>query len=251
MEERNLQPGDGSSSHVSTKDGMLAALEAFKRSLIEAEIELEVDISSAAVIDRLFDELGRGNGVAGSGGKKKLGRQAGVPTLQFGAASNLLDGKMVQQPRYDDDYDDEDSEGEHESDCDNEDFPDDGTVASSSVTGSKGRANAMQHLQHRLLQHQSPMQKENDDTDELVEILNQLRQTSSASPVGNSLQEKSITLGLLGNNSCSSNNADNLAQYNSAMNDGSLDLLSPMGSYRYSNEGQLIYSYFILYHNLF
>eukprot|EP01035_Chromulina_nebulosa_P057296 gene57296-78507_t len=27
MEERNLQPGDGSSSHVSTKDGMLAALE--------------------------------------------------------------------------------------------------------------------------------------------------------------------------------------------------------------------------------
>jgi hypothetical protein len=52
MEERGLQPGDGSSTHVSSKEGMLEALDAFKRSLAEAGVELEVDISSAAVIDK-------------------------------------------------------------------------------------------------------------------------------------------------------------------------------------------------------
>ena len=267
MEERSLQPGDGSSSHVSTKEGMLAALEAFKRSLIEAEVELEVDITSAAVIDRLFDDIGRGGGVAGSGGKKKIGRQAGIPTLQFGTASTL-DGKGMQQTRYDDDEEEEDSEGEHESDLDNEDFPDDGTVASSSIAGGRSRGNALQHLhqhqhqnqhQHQLrpLISQPPpiqKQKENDDTDELVEILNQLRRTSSASPGEHSVvHEKSINLGQYESNSCSGNVNDNLAQYHSVINDAGLNLLSPMDSYQYLHAGlrnrqYFYYSYpFILY----
>ena len=100
MEERGLQPGDGSSAHVSTKEGMLAALEAFKRSLADAGVELEVDISSAAVIDRILDDMGRGGGGGGgpnslAGKKKTTGRQSGPPTLQFGAAMPHQNGMAI------------------------------------------------------------------------------------------------------------------------------------------------------------
>jgi hypothetical protein len=154
----------------------------------------------------------------------------------------------MQQTRYDDDEEEEDSEGEHESDLDNEDFPDDGTVASSSIAGGRSRGNALQHLHQHQNQHQlRPLinqpppiqkQKENDDTDELVEILNQLRRTSSASPGEHSVvHEKSINLGQYESNSCSGNVNDNLAQFHSVINDAGLNLLSPMDSYQYLHSG--------------
>lgn len=199
MEERSLQPGDGSSTHVSSKEGMLEALEAFKRSLAEAGVELEVDISSAAVIDKLLGDVGR-NGEKGS-----TSRKGSKSSHHDHLEMILMNSSHQQQQQFHSLCDNNsnnsnnmlgnnDSDYERDSDgCEDDDSHSNNATTLASmgyldVNNSNNMHNT--HLNsnnsNSIGQYPVKMQQmgENDEiaTDELVEILKQLRRTSSCSP---------------------------------------------------------------------